>query len=37
VQAEGEEHPTQGFADVQRFYMVLSPHDQERYRLITIG
>jgi len=37
VQAEGEEHPTQGFDDVQRFYMVLSPHNQERYRLITIG
>ena len=32
-----EEGSAEGMADVQRLYMVLSPHDQRRYRLLVIG
>jgi hypothetical protein len=32
-----EEGSAEGLADVQRLYMILSPHGQRRYRLIVIG
>jgi hypothetical protein len=32
-----EEASAAGLADVQRFFMILSPHDTKRYRLLVIG
>jgi hypothetical protein len=32
-----EEPSAEGLADVQRLYMILSPHGKKRYRLIVIG
>lgn len=32
-----EERSPEGLEDIQRFYMVLSPHGKQRYRLVVIG
>lgn len=37
VHAEGEEAEVHGLDDVQRTYVVLSPHGKKRYRLIALG
>jgi hypothetical protein len=37
VEGEGEERQIRGIDDVQRAYIVLSPHGEERYRLIALG